>query len=196
MDRVDDAVSWTQKMHGYSFYVISFPSENITLAYKIDDGTWSEWLYFNPDTASYEAYRGINSLYVRSFNKTLVGDRSSGIVYSQEGLSDNGDAIRMELTSGQMESGTQKMKREGMLYFRVKRGTEEGGTFQYRVRDDYKQWKNEKSLSLGELGDTKPYIKRPSGGVFRSRQYQIIHSGIDSDFIFEGLENDIKGTGR
>lgn len=196
MGRVDDAISWTQQMHGYSFYVISFPSENITLAYKLNDGTWSEWLYYNTTTASYESYRGANALYVRSFKKTLIGDRESGIIYEQKGTSDNGDAIRMELTSGQMESGTQKMKAEKMLYFRVKKGAYEGGTFQYRVRDDHKQWKNEKSLSLGALGKTKPYIKRPSGGSFRSRQYQVIHSDIETDFIFMGLENDIKGTGR
>lgn len=193
---VSDAVGWIQQMRGFSFYVITFPSADVTLAYKLDDQSWSELTYYNTVTASYERYRGANALYIRSWNKTLVGDRETGIVYEQTGLSDNGDGIRMELTSGQMEMGTFKAKKEKLLYFRVKRGYEEGGTFGYRVRDDHKQWKNEKAVSLGALGTTKPYVKRLSGGVFRSRQYQIIHSDIGTDFIFLGLENDIEGTGR
>jgi hypothetical protein len=87
-------------------------------------------------------------------------------------------------------------KREKALLFRVKRGYGEGGTFQYRVRDDNGPWRNEKSLSLGSLGSTKPYIKVPSGGVFRSRQYQVVHSDIETDFIFMGMENEVEGTGR
>ena len=72
----------------------------------------------------------------------------------------------------------------------------EFSTFQYRVRDDHRQWKNEKSLSLGTLGETNPYIKKLSAGVFRSRQYQVIHSDLYTDFIFMGLENDIQPTDR
>lgn len=194
---VSDARAWVQQMRGYSFYVITFPTEDRTFAYKLNDGTWSEWSYYNPDTASYERYRGGNALYVRPWNKTLVGDRSNGAIYEQTGLTDAGDAIRMELTSGQMEFGTLKQKHEMMLYFRHKRGYAEGGSMQYRLRDDNKQWKNEKTLSLGSLGDTKLFQKKPSGGVFRSRQYQIIHSDLVSpDYVFTGLENDIEGTGR
>jgi hypothetical protein len=196
MATVSDAVAWTQQQRGFSFYVISFPSEDITLAYKLDDGTWAEWGYYNPETASYERYRGGNARYIRAWNKTLVGDRSTGIVYEQSGTSDNGEAIRMEITTGQMESGAFKTKKEKGLLFRVKRGYGDGGTFQYRVRDDNGQWRNEKSLSLGVLGNTKPYIKTPSGGVFRSRQYQVVHSDIETDFIFMGMENEIEGTGR
>lgn len=196
LERVYDARAWVQQIDGYSFYVVTFPVAGKTFAYKIDDGSWSEFGYYNTSTASYDSYVGNNARYIRAWNKVIIGDRSSGKLYEQLGTSDNGDAIRMELTSGQMESGTQKTKRESMLYFRAKRGYGDGGTFQYRVRDDHKQWKNEKSLSLGELGSTKPYIKAPSGGVFRSRQYQIIHSDIETDFIHMGLENDVVGTGR
>jgi hypothetical protein len=193
---VSDARFWTQQIDGYIFLIMAFPAAGKTFAYKIDDGSWSELTYYNSDKACYEAYRGDVGIYVRQWNKVLIGDRASGKIYEQGGLTDNGDAIRMELTSGQMESGTLKAKAEKMLFFRVKKGYEEGGTFQYRLRDDNRQWKNEKSLSLGALGNTNPYIKRPSGGTFRSRQYQIIHADLETSFIFMGLENNVVGTGR
>jgi hypothetical protein len=186
---VSDAKAWLHQLDGFTFYVITFPSEGVTLAYKLDDGTWSEFGYWNTSTASYENYRGHNALYVRSLNKLLVGDRESGKVYEQGGTSDNGEIIRYELTSGQNENGTFARKKEGYLLFRVKKGYAEGGSFGYRVRDNNGPWKNEKTVSLGSLGSTNPYVKVLSGGVFRSRQYQIIHSDIDIDFIFMGLEN-------
>lgn len=192
-----DAIAWTQQARGYSFYVISFPAENKTFAYKMDDGTWSEWGYYNTNTASYERYRGQQALYVESWNKTILGDRSNGKIYYQSGFTDNGDAIRMEITSGQNEFGTLKEKKEMMLYFRHKRGYAEGGTVQYRVRDNNKQWKNEKALSLGSLGSTDLFQKKTSGGIFRSRQYQIVQSDlVTPDYVFTGLENDLTGTGR
>ena len=184
MDVVDDAMAWIQQIDGYSFYIITFPTEEKTLAYKLDDGSWSELGFYNITTASYEAYLGHNSQYITAWNKTLIGSRIDSSIYEQSGLSDGEDAIRMELTSGQMESGTFQTKIEKMLLWRVKKGYEEGGTFQYRLRDNNGQWKNEKSLSLNALGSTKPYIKTPSGGSFRSRQYQVIHSDVETDFIF------------
>jgi hypothetical protein len=189
---VSDAVGWIQQFDGYPFYVLTFPTADVTLAYKIDSQEWCELTYYNPATASYERYRGANSLYIRAWNQTLVGDRKTGAIYQQAGTNDNGDAIRMELTSGHMESGTKKEKKEAMLHFRIKQGY--GGSFQYRVKNNNGPWRNEKTVDL-KNERTPLYIKKTSSGLFRSRQYQIIHSS-DTPFIFMGAENDIEGTGR
>lgn len=190
MSTVSDARSWLQSIHGKVFYMTNFPTVDKTFAYKMDDGTWSEFHYYN--NGSYERYLGRCGLYVSSWNKYLVGDRKTGTIYYQDGTSDNGDVIRCELTSGMVDHGTNKRKRERTLYHRVKRGYAAGGTFGFRIRNDNGQWQNEKSLDLGSLGSTKPYIRKPSGGVFRARQYQYIHTDTSSDFIFMGLDADVE----
>jgi hypothetical protein len=188
----EDARSWIQKIDGFAFYVITFPTEDVTFAYMLATGELCEIGYYNPATADYEAYQGVNALYIKEWNKTLVGDRSSGLIYEQAGTNNNGDPIRMEVTSGHNESGTKKEKKERMLYFRTQQGY--GGSFEYRTRDDNGPWRNEKTVPLATAA-TKSYNKVKSAGKFRSRQYQIIHS-LDTPFIFMAADNDIELTGR
>ena len=188
---VSDAYAWSQQIHGVPFYVISFPTARTTWACRVDDGTWSEFRFWNQSIAQYQQYLGSCALWVDPWAKMLIGSRTTGTIFEQTGTTDNGATIRMELTSGMTDHGTNKRKRERNLIHRVKRGYGEGeGTFGFRIRDDNGQWKNEKQLPLGALGTTNPYLKRPGGGRFRGRQYQYIHSDLQTDFIVMGLESD------
>jgi hypothetical protein len=192
-EKVSDARAWAHTMHGISFYVITFPTADTTWAMRADTGVWSEFRRWNSSTASYERYLGQCGIWEDARNRFLVGSRTGGNIYEQTGTQDISGPIRMQLSSGEIDHGTNKRKRERRLYHRVKHGYGEGeGTFGFRMRDDHGQWMNERHLPLGALGETNPYIKRPSGGRYRSRQYEYIHADTETDFIVMGLEVDVE----
>lgn len=85
--------AWTYHERGHAFYLLQVENLNTTLVYDPATGLWHERVYRNPITNNEEQHRG--SCHVFAFNKHLVGDRETGLVYEM-GLNiytDNGDPI-------------------------------------------------------------------------------------------------------
>jgi hypothetical protein len=84
---ISDAVGWTMQLEKQWFYVLTFPTQNITWCYPVG-GEWFEW-----GTGPTGRIRA-NS-YVNIFGKHLVGDYQSGNLYelSAETYDDVGEEI-------------------------------------------------------------------------------------------------------
>lgn len=93
-------VAWAYKDHGHSFYVLTFPGNNLTWVYDATTGMWHERSYLNGSTE--EAHRGYCHVFVGGEDGAtaaqLVGDRANGRIYKMDlsYLDDFGNAIRRE----------------------------------------------------------------------------------------------------
>lgn len=199
LSAVTNARAWIITINGHSFYVITFPTADITLAYNIRADEWSQWGYWDTGQAEYQRHKINSHAYISGWNKHLIGDRSTGIIHTLGGLTDNGNAIRFELTSGHNSHGTDRKKRSKRILYKVKRGQTTGTSepqFSVRYRDDGGAWSNEKVLSLGKKGETDFFVKTRRGGTYRQRQYQVIHADTSTDFILVSAEEEANALGR
>jgi hypothetical protein len=80
-DRFDESYAWTYHERGHAFYCLQIEGLNTTLVVDLSTGLWHERVYRNPITNNEEQHRG--SCHVFAFNKHLVGDRETGMVYEQ-----------------------------------------------------------------------------------------------------------------
>ena len=94
-----DAVGYTYRDQGHTFWVLRFPSANggigATWVYDASSGQWHERGYWSQQGPNgYSAH--LSTCYVFSFGRHLVGDWNSGNIYdmSLAHLTDNGTVIR------------------------------------------------------------------------------------------------------
>lgn len=89
-----DAVGWAYQENGHSFWVIYFPTANVTWIYDVSQDLWHQRGYWIEANGTYIADRAMCHTY--NFGKHLVGDWASGIVYdlSSNYYDDDGNAIR------------------------------------------------------------------------------------------------------
>jgi len=89
---ISDAVSYSYQDQGHNFYVLWFPTGNATWVYDVATGLWHERAFLRGGV--FEAHLG--RVHAFAFNKHLVGDRTSGVIYqmSIDNLDDAGSAIK------------------------------------------------------------------------------------------------------
>lgn len=89
-----DAVGWTYQEYGHTFWVIYFPTANITSAWDISQNLWGDRGFWVDASGKYIADRAMCHTY--NFGKHLVGDWASGNIYdlSSKYYDDDGAVIR------------------------------------------------------------------------------------------------------
>lgn len=179
------AKAWGVALRGMPHYVLSFPADNLTICYNVLADHWWRWAAgTSADTAAL-----INSYcYWKTQNRHLVGDRrDNGRIYTLGGLTDNGTAIRFELTSGNISRDTDRLKLCGSVTHKVKRGQATDISephFRMRMRDDGQGWSRYASVSLGWARQTELFAPQYHLGSYHARQWQIVHDDTKSDFIY------------
>ena len=78
--QVSDAVAMTYQDQGHEFYLLTFPSANVTWVYDASSNTWHQRGFWNPPQNRFDAYRPL--FHVQAFNVHLVGDRLMGAIYT------------------------------------------------------------------------------------------------------------------
>jgi hypothetical protein len=186
-----DARGWVVSMDSMRFYVVSFPSNNLTLAYNIDQDHWAEWTYWNEALGIHDRHLINSACYIQGWKKQLIGDRrSTGLVYRVSNHpNDNGNRIRLEDVTGFCDFGLNgKWGFPGQLSFRVLRGAvldDSDPSFRLSWRDNSKGgYRPEIEVSLGESTDKYFYCAPLVGlGRFKARQFKLVHDDLYSEFI-------------
>jgi hypothetical protein len=177
-----NAHAWCLTINRIPFYVINFPTTGVIVAYNALQDTWS----------TFDGLPINSSCFIKTWDKMLVGDsRSTGKIFTLEGLTDDGNAIRFELTSGNINWGTYRRKRSNKLVFKVKRGSATDTSephFKVQFNDDGKGWSPTRKVSLGFAGETESFGVLYQCGSYRQRQIRIVHDDMKSDFILAGVE--------
>lgn len=96
---VSDAFGYCMVFAGFTWYVLTFPTQNITWVYNATTDRWHQWSSY-PTVTSLLRHR--SNCYVYFQGKHLIGDFEDGWVYevSQSTYSDDSQIIRSVLTIG------------------------------------------------------------------------------------------------
>ena len=184
---ISNAVGYTYQDQGHIFWVIRFPSANVTWVYDFASSLWHKRLFFQ--NGQYTAHRSTSHCYV--FGKHLVGDWASGNIYemSIDLLDDFGNPIRWLRRSPTIS------KENAWIYFsRIEFDLEVGlgpqpplldGDGQPRApqvmlrwsNDAAKTWSNEYILNCGQAGDYDARVYKTQLGRGRKRVWEL--SGTD-----------------
>lgn len=174
---VDDILSWQVKFWGHSFYVISFPSLNLTLAYDLIEDLWSQW------TDTYGDYlRFVDSTF-DSENRRILQHKTAGTLsyISPEYYSDTDGLIPVSIYTPSFDAQTRRNKQNGALKFIADQVA--GSVLQVRHSDDdYQSWSNFIDVDLSK---EDPMITQM--GSFRKRAYHFFHKG-DQFFRMSAIE--------
>lgn len=161
-ETVSDAVAWVYQQDGHLFYVLNFPSENVTWCYDIATGMWAERGYRNPADGLINRHRGANHMAFANLN--IVGDHTSGKLYelSTDVYTDDGDPLVREITVNHIRTGKRVFYAEAEVRLDTGVGLTEGQgsdpQIMLQMSDDAgRTWGSEHWRPMGKIGD---YLRR------------------------------------
>jgi hypothetical protein len=80
---VADANAETHEYRGHAFYLVTFPTANVTWTYDLLTQKWHQRGTWDSARADYDAWRPL--YHCVGFGKHLVGDRAEGVIYELRG---------------------------------------------------------------------------------------------------------------
>lgn len=173
----DAAKAWGITIRGLRFYVISFPWDNLTLIYNLQQDHWARWAFWNG--TEYEAALINAYCYSNAYKRHFIGDRrSTGKVFTLDlnNFTDDGMPIVFEYTSGHVSRGGDSAKFPARYLGKYKRGYSIDNTVPEVLlswRDDGRgTFSTERVLSLGATGENEFYTHANRLGMYRLRQWR------------------------
>lgn len=179
LSRYDDAIAYTYQQEGHSFYVLTFPTGDLTLVYDASTNEWHDRAWRDPNTALLRRHR--SNCHVFFTGKNLVGDWEAGRIYALDldAFTDNGDplpAIRIcpHITSDGklqfhhaleifMESGVGLTTGQGSNPQAMLQWSEDGGV----------SWSSDHWASFGAIGQRTKRARWRRLGRSRDRVYRV-----------------------
>ena len=154
---VSDAVAYTYQLEGHEFYVITFPSINLTWVYDLASQMWHKWLAFDPETGYYRHRSNCGAFFN---NVYLVGDYENGKVYQLDNntYTEDGTYIRRLRRAPHLVTDLQRQYfAEMQIQFQPGVGlqTGQGDDPQAMLRwsnDGGSTWSNEHWTTIGRVG--------------------------------------------
>jgi len=77
---VSDAIAYSYQLEGHEFYVVTFPTANITWVYDLTTKFWHKWLSLNSATNTLNRHRSNCGCFFN--NNYYVGDYANGQIYA------------------------------------------------------------------------------------------------------------------
>lgn len=177
MATISDAVAYTYQQEGHSFYVLSFPTANVTWVYDASTNLWHERAWRNPADASMNRHRSMSHMAFAGLN--IVGDWETGNLYSLDldTFTDNGALIprirscphlaadlRWQFFTAlqiDMEAGVGLASGQGSDPQAMLQCSDDGGF----------TWGNEMWASIGKMGERKRRVRWRRLGKSRDRVF-------------------------
>ena len=195
LSSVEDAIGDVMLVNGLALYVLTFPLANRTFVYNIKQNDWTEWGEWNATNGEYLRFRGNSYCYATKWNKHLVGDKTSGNIYSlnRDYHYDVGSTLRSMRRTGFITHGTGNKKHCRELRFRLKRSVATSATpaplMSVKWRNDSGAWEPTRLVSLGEAGQHELMVSLKQCGDYRTRQYEFSHADNTDWILMSGEEN-------
>lgn len=173
------ARAWTYQQAGHFFYCLNLPGSNTTWCYDTMTQVWHERTFLS---ASGLYQRHLADCHAFAFNINIVGDYSSGNVYSLDPnvYSDNGSAIRRERTAPHLSKDLVRIF-HSRFWLDLETGVGLDGSGQgirpqamLSWSDDYgHSWSTEHWTSIGPIGARKTRAIWRRLGASRDRVYKV-----------------------
>lgn len=181
LDRVSDAWAYAYQELGHTFYVINFPTANVTLVYDDTQGVWHERGDWQAEPQGFDADRPC--CHASIFDQHLVGDRESGAIYTMSAdvsTTADGEGIRrLRRTPGLQQEQQEQYFHCFRLFVEPGLGAVYGDGDDPQIVLRYsnnggKTWSNELSRSLGPLGNYETTVDWYRLGMSRyPRQWEV-----------------------
>lgn len=177
--RVDDAVAYAYTQEGHAFYVLTFPTDDLTIVYDVASGEWHERAWFDVVRGIYRRHRAqCHTVLGRTH---VVGDWQNGKIYALDldTFTDDGVPIRrLRSTIGDdnemrnivyhqlqidIESGVGLVTGQGSDPLMMLRWSNDGGH----------TWSNTHTASMGKIGEYGRRCLWNRLGMGRQRVWEI-----------------------
>lgn len=175
---IGDAVAFTYQMRGHEFYVVSFPTADLTWVYDASSNEWNKWLYFS--NGAYHRHPANCAALFQGL--VLVGDYQNGTIYSVDPntFTDNGNPIRRLRRCPHLVSDFNQQFFE-LLQIQFQPGvglpTGQGSNPQAMLRwsnDGGSTWSNEHWRGIGLTGKYKNRAIWRKLGTARDRLFEVV----------------------
>lgn len=178
--KVSDAIGYTYAEDGHSFYVLTFPTADVTWVYDAQTHEWHKRASFDPTTGLFHRQRG--NCFVNFQDQRLVGDYSNGQIYRySRSIYTDGDYPLVSLRrSPHIWDGGRERLFHAQLQIQFRAGvglaTEQGSAPLAMLRwsdDSGFTWSNYYTASVGLIGETKNRAIWRRLGQSRDRIYEV-----------------------
>lgn len=137
--------TWTFRLEGHRFYILTLKEENLTLAFDLDERMWSQW------TDASGNYLPIVDSCRNSSLQHLLQHESNGRIYLADMTyaTDDGDLITVDIITPNFDGGTRRRKQ--MKALTLVSDQQVGSILQCRTNDhDYNstKWSNWRNFYL------------------------------------------------
>jgi hypothetical protein len=173
-----DAVAYTYQEAGHEFYVITFPSADVTWAYDLSTNMWHRrsWV----DNMNVQHRVRANCM-MNFANNVMVGDWQNGNIYIQDTkqYTDNGHKIVRQRRCPHLTADLKRMFHSDLqIQFQPGVGLQsgQGQNPQAMLRwsdDGGSTWSNEHWVSIGQVGQYKNRALWRRLGHARDRIYEV-----------------------
>jgi len=198
--KLSDAVAYTYRLEGHEFYVVTFPSIDLTWVYDLTTKAWHKWLSWDNQTG-YHRHRSNCGAFFGNYY--LVGDYENGKIYqlNNEVYTEDGKTIRRLRRCPHLVSDLQRQYfAEMQIQFQPGVGLQTGQGYdpQSMLRwssDGGSTWSNEHWVTIGKVGKYNNRAIWRRLGWARDRIYEVVVSDpikaviVSANLKAEGGEN-------
>ena len=169
---VSDAIAYTYRIEGHEFYVVTFPTADITWVYDIASQMWHKWLSVDSNNV-FHRHRSNCHAFFNGLN--LVGDYQNGKIYSLDNnvYTDAGNVIRRLRRAVHLVSDLQRQYFDE-LQIQFQPGVGLDGTQQGTDPQAMLRWSNEHWSSIGKIGRYKNRAIWRRLGWARDRIFEVV----------------------
>jgi len=178
---VSDAIGYAYEEEGHAFYVLTFPTADVTWAYDATTHLWHQRLSFDPTAGVYHRHR--SNCFANFADVRMVGDYQSGQIHqmSRQVYTDAGNPIRCQRRTPHVwsrENRERVFQSSIQVEFTPGVGlqTGQGVNPQAMLRwsnDGGFTWSNEHWTTLGAVGVTRNRAMWRRLGRARDRVYEL-----------------------
>jgi hypothetical protein len=196
---VDDAFGYVYTEEGHSFYVLTFPTADVTWVYDLNTQKWHKRARYDASTGTFRRHRG--NCYLSFAGQRLIGDYNSGQIYrlSRQVYVDGPDPlVSMRRTPHVWDGGDRNRVRQSRLEIELRKGpgivTGQGSDPAILVRwsnNGGMTWGNWHTVAIGKIGEynRRSIIRRLGAG--RDRVYEFrVSDPVNRDLVGATLRGD------
>lgn len=179
--KVSDAVAYTYTEEGHEFYVLTFPTADVTWVYDLTTQMWHQRASFDMATGQFHRHR--SNCFMNLSNTRIVGDYQNGTLWqmTRKAYSDGANPlVAVRRTPHLWDGGDRNRVRQSWLQIEFTPGvglvTGQGSDPQVMMRrsnDGGFTWGNEHWASVGKIGKTRNRVVFRRLGAARDRVYEV-----------------------
>jgi hypothetical protein len=177
-DTISDAIGYSYQNQGHEFYVLTFPSADVTWVYDLATQLWHKWLWRDSFNILHR-HRGNCGTFFNG--KTIVGDWQNGKLYSLDSTvyTDDGDPILRRRRAPHYRGDLNRQFHHSLqIQFQpgVGLNTGQGSDPKCILRwsdDGGATFGNDHQLTIGQMGRYKHRAIKRRLGEARDRVYEV-----------------------